>query len=73
MRPTNELTVSQAAAKRRVSRFTIDRWIRSGLKCHWIGPIRMIYAADLARWKPRPPGNPNPANNGAAKRRRRSK
>ena len=55
------LTVSAAAALRQVTRGTIHRWIRLGLKARRLLPGNQwaIEKADLLAFLPRPVGNPN--------------
>jgi len=63
------LSVAEAAAKRGVTRFSIHRWIKSGLRHGRIGRQLVIDAGDLAAFTPRAVGNPNPANNGGGRSR----
>ena len=53
------LTIAEAAAKRNVTRFSIHRWIKSGLRAKRLGNQFVIDSTDLRRFKPRKVGNPN--------------
>jgi hypothetical protein len=52
------LTVAQAADHRGTTKFSIHRWLRSGLRHQRIGHAILIESRDLDRFKPRPAGNP---------------
>jgi hypothetical protein len=53
------LTVPEAAAQRGVTRFSIHRWLASGLPFEWVRGKRMIDSGRLAAFVPRSVGNPN--------------
>jgi hypothetical protein len=52
------LTVAEAAKIRGTTRFSIHRWIRSGMHAHVVRCKWMIERADLDRFRPRPAGAP---------------
>lgn len=52
------LTVSQAAARRGVSRYTIHNWIRAGMPARRLGVYWVVEQVDLDLYRPRPAGNP---------------
>jgi len=53
------LTVAEAAEKKDTTRFSIHRWVKSGLRARRMGPILLIDARDLEKFTPRKVGNPN--------------
>jgi hypothetical protein len=63
------ITIAQAAQLRGVTRHSIHRWIRAGLRHAWRGRVIVIDRNDLAAFVPRPPGNPTPWRNGRRRRR----
>lgn len=52
------LTVSEAAELKKTTRFSIHRWIKSGLPFKWVEGKRMIDKTDLVSFRPREVGNP---------------
>ena len=53
------LTVAEVAAKKHTTKFSVHRWIKSGLPFRWMEGKRVIAADDLAKFTPRKVGNPN--------------
>jgi len=53
------LTVAEAAKAKNTTRFSIHRWIESGLKFEWVKGKRVIDRKDLHQFHPRAVGNPN--------------
>jgi hypothetical protein len=52
------LTVQKAARARNTTRYSIHRWLASGLKFRWVEGRRMISESDLAAFRPRTVGRP---------------
>jgi excisionase family DNA binding protein len=62
-RPVKEermfLTVPEAAAARHTTKFSVYRWIKSGLRARRVGRDFVIEKSDLEKFAPRAVGNPN--------------
>ena len=56
------MSVAQAAKLKKVTRFSVHRWLGYGLKFAWIDGKRMIDSRDLEKFAPRKVGNPNLAS-----------
>lgn len=53
------LTVAEAAERRKTTKFSIHRWLKTGLKHQRIGERTIVIkAADLDKFQPRTAGNP---------------
>ena len=50
------LTVAEAAALKKTTRYSIHRWMKSGLRFRWLGHQRVIESPDLDRFIPRRSG-----------------
>jgi len=53
------LTVPEAAAARHTTKFSLYRWIKSGLRARRVGRDFVIEKSDLDKFTPRAVGNPN--------------
>ena len=52
------LTVAEVAQKKKTTRFSVHRWIKSGLRAKRLGNQWVIDSADLDRFRPRVAGHP---------------